>query len=217
MKKILLFIVLAVSFSSFSQNNNFSKDLFRTYDNYKEKTLNKRRIKHSDLRPLIEKLRADKDFEVRTLGRSVEGRKISMISIGSGKTNVLLWSQMHGNEPTATMALFDIFNYLKKNKALLKNIKLHFIPMLNPDGAERFTRRNALYIDINRDAVRLQSPESKILKSARDSLKANFGFNLHDQSIYYNAIRTPKPATISFLAPAFNYKKDINTTRGNAM
>jgi len=217
LKKILLLIVLAISFSSFSQNKSFSKDLFQTYNNYKEKTLNKRRIKHSDLQPLIEKLRADKDFEVRMLGRSVEGREISMISIGSGKTNVLLWSQMHGNEPTATMALFDIFNYLKKNKALLKNIKLHFIPMLNPDGAERFTRRNALYIDINRDAVRLQSPESKILKSARDSLKADFGFNLHDQSIYYNALRTPKPATISFLAPAFNYKKDINTTRGNAM
>jgi hypothetical protein len=217
LKKLLLFIVFATGFTSFSQTGSFSKDLFRTYDNYKENTLNKRRIKHNDLQPLIEKLRNDKDFEVRILGRSVEGRSISMISIGTGKTNVLLWSQMHGNEPTATMAIFDIFNYLKKNRAVLKNIKLHFIPMLNPDGAERYTRRNALYIDINRDAVRLQSPESKILKNARDSLKADFGFNLHDQSIYYNAERTPKPATISFLAPAYNYEKDINTTRGNAM
>ncbi|MCK5637753.1 MAG: peptidase M14, partial [Flavobacteriaceae bacterium] len=89
--------------------------------------------------------------------------------------------------------------------------------MLNPDGAEKFTRRNAIGIDINRDAVRLQSPESKILKSARDSLKADFGFNLHDQSKYYNAERTAKPATISYLAPAYNYEKSINTTRSNAM
>lgn len=217
MKKLLFLFAVSISSLSFSQNNNFSGELFKTYENYKENSLNKRRIKHKDLQPLIEKLRADKDFEVRTLGRSVEGRTISMISIGSGKTNVLLWSQMHGNEPTATMALFDIFNYLKKNKSILRDVKLHFIPMLNPDGAERFTRRNALYIDINRDAVRLQSPESKILKNVRDSLKADFGFNLHDQSIYYNAVRTPKPATISFLAPAYNYEKDINTVRGNAM
>ena len=30
--------------------------------------------------------------------------------------------------------------------------------MLNPDGAEIFTRRNALHVDLNRDALRLQCP-----------------------------------------------------------
>jgi len=63
----------------------------------------------------------------------------------------------------------------------------------------------------------LQSPESQILKRIRDSLDADFGFNLHDQSTYYNAERTDKPATISYLAPAYNYEKDINDVRGNAM
>ncbi len=72
-------------------------------------------------------------------------------------------------------------------------------------------------IDINRDALRLQTPEGRILKAVRDSLDADFGFNLHDQSVYYNAERTEKPATISYLAPAYNYKKDINDVRGNAM
>ena len=48
-------------------------------------------------------------------------------------------------------------------------------------------------------------------------MEADFGFNLHDQSTYYNAERTEKPATISYLAPAFNYEKDINETRANAM
>ena len=59
---------------------------------------------------------------------------------------------------------------------------VHFIPMLNPDGAELFNRHNAIGIDINRDALRLQSPESQLLKKVRDSLDADFGFNLHDQS-----------------------------------
>jgi len=89
--------------------------------------------------------------------------------------------------------------------------------MLNPDGAEVFTRRNALGIDINRDALRLQSPEGQTLKRLRDSLDADFGFNLHDQSKYYNAERTDKPATISYLATAYNYEKDINDVRANAM
>jgi len=130
---------------------------------------------------------------------------------------------MHGNEPTATQAIFDILNFLnadefaKEKAEILQQLTIHFLPMLNPDGAELFQRRNLLGVDINRDALRLQSPESKTLKRVRDSLNADFGFNLHDQSTYYNAARTDKPATISFLAPAYNFEKDINETRENAM
>ncbi len=217
MKK-LFFILLFIPLTGiFAQQKNISDKLFSNYENYKEEQITNRRFKHQDIQPLINDLRSDKAFKITNLGNSIEGRSIKMISIGKGKTNILLWSQMHGDESTATMAIFDIFNYLKKNKTILSNIKLHFIPMLNPDGAERFTRRNAIGIDLNRDAVQLQSPEAKILKAARDSLHANFGFNLHDQSKYYNAERTEKPATISYLAPAYNYEKTINTTRGNAM
>ncbi len=217
MKFFLSFLTFFLFITLHSQNNNFSQTLFADYDTYKEKSLTKRRIKHHEIQPLIESLKSKNGFEVNMLGKSIEGRSISMISIGSGKTNILLWSQMHGNEPTATMAIFDILNYLKLNKEILKDVRVHFIPMLNPDGAEKFNRRNAIGIDINRDAQRLQSPESKILKAARDSLQADFGFNLHDQSKYYNAERTEKPATISFLAPAYNYEKSINNVRGNAM
>ncbi|WP_338039428.1 M14 family zinc carboxypeptidase [Maribacter litopenaei] len=130
---------------------------------------------------------------------------------------------MHGDEPTATQAIFDILNFFnspdfsEEKEAMLSNLTIHFLPMLNPDGAELFQRRNLLGIDINRDALRLQSPEGQTLKRVRDSLEADFGFNLHDQSTYYNAERTDKPATISYLAPAFNYEKDINDVRGNAM
>ena len=215
--KNLLYLFFIIPFLSLSQQNSFGKNLFTEYETYKEPSLTQRRFKHSDIQPLIEKLKSEKEFRVKTLGNSIQGRPISMISIGKGKVNILFWSQMHGDESTATMALFDIFNYLKQNEKILNGITLNFIPMLNPDGAEKFTRRNAIGIDINRDAVRLQSPESKILKAARDSLNANFGFNLHDQSKYYNAERTEKPATISFLAPAYNYEKSINDIRANAM
>lgn len=215
MKKILF--LLFIPFLSSSQQVNLSETLFAQYENYKETSLAKKKFTHSDITPLIEKLKNEDTFRIKELGTSIQNRSISMISIGNGKTNVLLWSQMHGNESTATMAMFDIFNYLKQHEEIIQNLTLHFIPMLNPDGAQHFKRRNAIGIDINRDALRLQSPESKILKDARDSLQADFGFNLHDQSIYYNAERTDKPATISYLAPAYDFEKNINKTRGNAM
>jgi len=221
--KFKLLIILLVGVVSYAQETNITAQLFETYENYQETDLDKRRIKHHQLQPLLATFRSNPKFTVKVVGQSIEGRDLSLVSIGQGKTNVFLWSQMHGDEPTATQSLFDIFNFLassdfkEEKEEILNNLTLHFLPMLNPDGAERYQRRNVLGVDINRDALRLQSPESKTLKRVRDSLNADFGFNLHDQSTYYNAERTAKPATISYLAPAYNYEKDINAQRANAM
>lgn len=223
MKNIFTVLLALFSFSAIAQVNDITTSLYDSYSKYKEQSLDKRRIKHDDIQPLINQLKNHSAYTVKKVGESIKGKSISLISVGNGPTNIFLWSQMHGNEPTATQAIFDIFNFLNSSdfkaekKELLSKLTLHFMPMLNPDGAEVFSRRNALGIDINRDALMLQSPEGQVLKRIRDSLNADFGFNLHDQSTYYNAERTPKPATISYLAPAFNYEKDINDVRGNAM
>lgn len=206
-----------------AQDIDLTQQLYESYGDFKEPALNERRIKHADLQPLLAKFGTMDDFTVTKVGESIGGRSLSLVSIGKGETDVFLWSQMHGDEPTATQAIFDILNFLasdaqtQEKKELLSKVKLHFLPMLNPDGAELFQRRNLLGVDINRDALRLQSPESKTLKRVRDSLDADYGFNLHDQSTYYNAERTEKPATISYLAPAFNYEKDVSEKRGDAM
>lgn len=222
MKRIPLFIFTLLTFSLQAQDK-LTSQLYDTYEEFKESSLGERRIKHADIQPLIQKFKANPKFEVQKVGESIQGRDLHLISIGEGESNIFLWSQMHGDEPTATQAVFDILNFLDapdfkaEKEAILSKLKLHFLPMLNPDGAEVFTRRNALGIDINRDALRLQSPEGQTLKRLRDSLDADFGFNLHDQSTYYNAERTEKPATISYLATAYNYEKDINEVRANAM
>ncbi|MEM1257167.1 MAG: M14 family zinc carboxypeptidase [Bacteroidota bacterium] len=216
-----LSLLLVVTFPMKAQD--FTSSLYETYEKYKESSLDKRRIKYAQLIPLINDLKANPKFEVKKVGESIEGRDLNLISFGKGGTDVFLWSQMHGDEPTATQAIFDILNFFdsgdftKEQKIILANTRLHFLPMLNPDGAEVFQRRNVLGVDINRDALRLQSPESRTLKKVRDSIAPPFGFNLHDQSRYYNAERTPKPATISYLAPAFNYGKDINEVRARGM
>ena len=222
MKKLIPLIIILLAFTVHAQDE-LTSQLYDTYEDYKEPSIGERRIKHADIQPLIQKFKANPKFEVQKVGQSIQGRDLHLISIGSGDSNIFLWSQMHGNEPTATQAIFDILNFLnapefqEEKEAILSKLKLHFLPMLNPDGAEVFTRRNALGIDINRDALRLQSPEGQTLKRLRDSLDADFGFNLHDQSTYYNAERTEKPATISYLATAYNYEKDINEVRANAM
>ena len=199
--------------------------LLQASEKFKEKSLNQRRFKHADIEPLILDLKNRKDFSVVELGKSVQQRSIYEVTYGTGDKKVMLWSQMHGDESTATMALFDLFNFLSaKNdeydsirRLIKENTSLYFIPMLNPDGAEIFNRRNALGIDINRDARSGTSPEATILIEAAKRNNPGYAFNLHDQQRYYTAGYEPKSATISFLAPAYNYEREINPTREDAM
>lgn len=195
----------------------------KNYEVYLESAIHDRRFKHIDIVPLIHQL-PDRLFEKKVLGQSIEGRDIYQIKVGEGPTRILLWSQMHGNEPTATMAIFDLLNFFAANDTLnslrneiLQEATLYFIPMLNPDGAELYQRRNALEIDLNRDALRLQCPESKILKGAVESLSPDWGFNLHDQNRYSSAGKTSNTASMSFLAPAYDEAKSWNTKRTEAM
>src|SRR6188474_997464 len=158
-------------------------------------------------------------FIFERVGASLEGRSINMITTGTGPLRVLLWSQMHGDEPTATAALFDVFEYFQRHRAdpavqrILSSLTLYVIPMLNPDGAERFQRRNAQGIDINRDALNLQTPEGQALKAVRDRFNPRVGFNLHNQSWGTSLGDPPKPASISLLSVACDKPRSENAGR----
>jgi hypothetical protein len=159
-------------------------------------------------------------FSVQEVGTSVEGRSINLVTTGDGSFRVLLWSQMHGDEPTATSAIFDLLEYLRVHRnepvaaRILENLTLYVVPMLNPDGAERFQRRNAQGIDINRDALLLQTPEGQALKRVRDEYEPGLGFNLHNQNWRTSVGRSPaKAASISLLSVAYDEPRTVNEGR----
>jgi hypothetical protein len=185
-----------------------------------ETNLKGRYITLNDIEPLLLKFNYEK--QVQIIGKSVLGKPIYKYELGTGKTKVLLWSQMHGNESTTTKALFDFLNLINGNSEFAKDLLDEFtfccLPMLNPDGALLYTRENANKIDLNRDAHHITQPESKLLRSIFESFKPDYCYNLHDQRTIYgiesDAIR---PATVSFLAPAYNENRDVNEVRSKAM
>ncbi|MBA4318370.1 MAG: peptidase M14 [Flavobacterium sp.] len=197
---------------------------FSHYGFYREPNLDSVWITHSDILPVIDRLSKNREISVINSGASIEGRSIFRIKIGNGKTRILLWSQMHGNESTATRAIYDLINFLTADddlneyrNTLLNSLELHFVPMLNPDGAERFIRENAINIDLNRDALSFQTPEAQILQKIKDDLEPEFCFNLHDQNRYYSAGRKDFSPVLSFLAPPSGYNNPVNDARQKAM
>lgn len=160
-------------------------------------------------------------FEITEIGKSVQQRPIHQVKIGIGKTKILMWSQMHGNEPTTTKGLFDFFNFLSEDSELAQQIKKKYtllcIPMLNPDGAFAYTRENANSVDLNRDAYLSSQPEMKLLRDLYEAFEPDCCYNLHDQRTIFGTEGFNLTATISFLAPAFNNDRDYNEVRMKAI
>ncbi len=186
--------------------------------NHKAKSLFGRYITNTDIEKCFT---AFINTSKEILGYSVEQRPIYGFTFGNGATKVLIWSQMHGNESTSTKALMDCFNGFESNtgifKSFLETFTFYIIPILNPDGAERYTRLNANLVDLNRDAQDLSQPESKILRLVFNNFKPHYCFNLHGQRTIFSVGNTNVSATLSFLSPAQDEARSLTPNRKTAM
>jgi hypothetical protein len=194
-------------------------NLEQLFHQYQEQTLQGRYITLDSIEPLLHQLNTYNQIEI--IGKSVLDKPIYKYQLGEGKIRILLWSQMHGNESTTTKALFDFFNLLNSDsdyaKELIRHFTFCFLPMLNPDGAKLYTRENANKVDLNRDSQDLSQPESIVLRQVFEDYKPNFCYNLHDQRTIFGVGDTGKPATLSFLAPAYNEEREMNESRLKAV
>ena len=190
-------------------------EILADYTGWREHGLKNRYISSKTIKNKIK----SKDYSYKVIGKSFLGKPIYKLTLGNGKHKVLLWSQMHGNESTATRAMFDIFNlltlsdYKSFSDLLLKHITIEYIPQLNPDGADLYTRRNAMDIDINRDFIQETSSEIKVLKNEVNTNVYKCLFNLHDQRTIFNIQNTEYPSTLSLLAPVPNNRKELTQSR----
>ncbi len=124
-------------------------------------------------------------------GTTHEGRKLPLLVIAdppvhtaleakrSGKLVVLAFANIHAGEVDGKEALLELARTLteKKPQPLLKDLVILLVPNLNADGNEKFgkhrpeqngppevgTRANGQGHDLNRDFVKLQSPEIRAL------------------------------------------------------
>ena len=201
-----------------------AKELYSAYSSFQRKDLSPVNCKHEIIHKELVLLKNQFGlFRISSLGHSIEKREILLVTCGTGTSSVLLWSQMHGDESTATLALMDIFSFLHREAEkrdwigeILSKLTLLFIPMLNPDGAARVQRRTATGIDLNRDALALVTPEGRILRETQKKYSPQFGFNLHDQELS-SVGQSTNVTAIALLAPALDHARTIPPVRARAI
>lgn len=192
---------------------------------YKQSQFQHRWLRLEHLLPELEKIKSSAFFKVENFAHSERNRPLHKIEFGVGPKKILIWTQMHGNEPTATMAVIDLLHFLMNEgdtyqslrNSIYQNCTILFIPMLNPDGAEKFTRRNAFGIDMNRDVLKLQSLEMRSFIELFKEFKPHWAFNLHDQRNFFSAGPSKCSATISFLSASPDERRSMSAARLKSM
>jgi hypothetical protein len=139
--------------------------------------------------------------EYRVFGKSPEGRDLPMLLVNyesdTSKPLLLIWAGIHSGEidgkDAGLMLLRDAL-VLGQYPQLLSGVRIAFIPILNVDGHERWSafnrmnqrgpkemgwRTTAQNLNMNRDFLKTDAPETRALLKQMTALKPDFLLDIH--------------------------------------
>lgn len=103
----------------------------------------------------------------------------------SGRPTVVLIGQQHGNEPAGSEALLVVSRELTQGllEPLLDRINVIVVPRANPDGAAASTRVTANGVDMNRDHLLLNTPETRALAKVVNDYRPILVVDAHEYTV----------------------------------
>ena len=149
------------------------------------------------------------------LGYSSEERPILSCSLGTGERSICIWAGMHGNETTGVHIIIQLLEMFQKKQIDINGFTLHIIPVINPDAYVRYTRRNGMGVDMNRDFRAFQTVESAKLIGWIKMNEPELCFNLHDQRTIFHV--NGISAFTSLLVPSADPSRSVTPTRARVM
>jgi hypothetical protein len=103
------------------------------------------------------------------------------------KPTLLLFASQHGNEQSAKEAVLQVIRDVAfgELKPLLTKVNILIIPQANPYGTWRDLRRNEQDLDLNRDHVKLESPEVEAIHHVFRTWMPEVTLDIHEKGEYY--------------------------------
>jgi len=154
-------------------------------------------------------------FDWEIIGYSSEERPLLYKKLGDGPRSICIWAGMHGNETTGIFILLALIELFQKKQVETSEFTLHILPIANPDAYVRYSRRNGLGIDLNRDFRAFQTIESAKLIGWIKMHEPELCFNLHDQRTIFHT--NGIPAFTSLLVPSADSSRTVTTLRKATM
>ena len=138
----------------------------------------------SEMEAFLGALPAGGPATVTVAGTTAGGRALYLVNLkGSPAASfrVLLYAQQHGDEVSGKDALLYLIRDAVRDPSTLPgDLDLWLLPMVNPDGAEAGTRRNAAGVDLNRDHIELSQPETQALHRVARRLRPHLAVDCHE-------------------------------------
>ncbi len=153
---------------------------------------------HAEMLEFVYGLQARSDnLHIRIVGTSQEGRPIPLLVLSnSGFTAavdlqrlnrpiVFLVGLQHGNEPAGGEAMLVLAQQLATGplRPLLDKLTIVILPHGNPDGAYYFRRSPHGTVDINRDHIKVELPETQALHRAVNEFQPHVFVDAHEFSV----------------------------------
>ncbi len=149
---------------------------------------------YSELNQYVQELDRSSDLlQTKVIGNSVQNRHIFALCFSDGqfgrntsKLKVLIFAQQHGNEQSGKEAVLLLAKELLKqeNNYLFERLDIALIPQINPDGAEENKRTNSNGVDLNRNHLLLDQPETKALHNFFNIYRFDATVDVHEYSPY---------------------------------
>jgi hypothetical protein len=129
--------------------------------------------------------RADR-FDVSEVARlEYRGARRPILSVRSknhatARRKVLVLSGVHGNEHAGILSIPALLDAHHEAGDRLADVALHVLTPVNPVGAAELSRFNGEGYDINRDFVRFDTEEARVVRRTIDDVRPDFVVSLHE-------------------------------------
>jgi hypothetical protein len=144
----------------------------------------KRTVSYAEMEAFLASVDGRGTVTVSVEATTAQGRKVHLVRAARGAApsfRVLFYAQQHGDEVSGKDALLYLVRDVARDPSLLPaGVELWIFPMMNPDGAEAGTRRNAAGADLNRDHLVLEQPETQALHRVARRVRPHVAVDCHE-------------------------------------
>ncbi|MGA8808174.1 MAG: M14 family zinc carboxypeptidase [Thermoanaerobaculia bacterium] len=143
-----------------------------------------RTISYAEMKTFLESVDGKGPVHVSIEGTSTKGRSVYLVRLARSANpawKIVYYAQQHGDEISSKDALLYLIRDIAAHpEKLPADTGVWILPMMNPDGAEAGTRVSGAGVDLNRDHITLEQPETQALYRVIRRVRPDIAVDCHE-------------------------------------